>query len=66
MAGEQKYFFLNMINANVHGGSTKANHIDWIELDNWDFSMNQRPTQTRKGGAHQNIGHRPLRVLDHS
>jgi len=50
MAGEQKYFFLNMINANVHGGSTKANHIDWIELDNWDFSMNQSADPNQKGG----------------
>ena len=40
MAGEQRYFFLNMITAGVHGGSPKANHLDWLELDNWDFSMN--------------------------
>jgi type VI protein secretion system component Hcp len=50
MAGDQKYFFLNMISAGVHGGSPKANHLDWLELDNWDFSMNQTADPNVKGG----------------
>jgi type VI protein secretion system component Hcp len=50
MAGDQKYFFLNMISAGVHGGSPKAAHLDWIELDNWDFSMNQTADPNVKGG----------------
>jgi len=50
MASDQKYFFLNMIGAGVHGGSPKANHLDWLELDNWDFSMNQTADPNSKGG----------------
>ena len=50
MAEGQKYFFLNMIAAGVHGGSPKANHKDWLELDNWDFSMNQTADPNVKGG----------------
>src|ERR1017187_9355972 len=50
MAGDQKYFFLNMISAGVHGGSPKANHLAWLELDNWDFSMNQTADPNVKGG----------------
>jgi len=50
MADGQKYFFLNMIKANVNGGSPKANHINWLELDNWDFSMNQTADPNVKGG----------------
>ncbi len=41
MADEQKYFFLNMINAGVTGLSKKAGHEGWLELDTWDFQMNQ-------------------------
>jgi type VI protein secretion system component Hcp len=47
---DQRYFFLNMISAGVNGGSTKANHINWLELDNWDFSMNQTADPNVKGG----------------
>jgi type VI protein secretion system component Hcp len=50
MADTQRYFFLNMIAAGVHGGSPKANHKDWLELDNWDFSMNQTADPNVKGG----------------
>jgi type VI protein secretion system component Hcp len=50
MAGEQRYFFLNMIAAGVNGGSPKASHINWLELDNWDFSMNQTADPNVKGG----------------
>lgn len=47
---DQRYFFLNMINAGVNGGSTKTNHVNWLELDNWDFSMNQTADPNVKGG----------------
>jgi type VI protein secretion system component Hcp len=50
MADEQRYFFLDLTAAGVHGGSLKANHIDWLELDNWDFSMNQTADPNVKGG----------------
>ena len=50
MADEQKYFFLNLTDAGVHGGSPKANHLDWLELGNWDFSMNQTADPNVKGG----------------
>ena len=50
MAGDQKYFFLNLTGAGVHGGSPKAAHLDWLELDNWDFSMNQTADPNVKGG----------------
>ena len=50
MAGDQKYFFLNLLPALIHGGSPKANHLDWFELDNWDFSMNQMADPNVKGG----------------
>ena len=50
MAEGQRYFFLNMIAAGVNGGSTKASHINWLELDNWDFSMNQTADPNVKGG----------------
>ena len=50
MADSQRYFFLNMIAAGVNGGSPKASHINWLELDNWDFSMNQTADPNVKGG----------------
>jgi type VI protein secretion system component Hcp len=50
MADGQKYFFLNMIKAGIQGGSPKANHLNWLELDNWDFSMNQTADPNVKGG----------------
>jgi type VI protein secretion system component Hcp len=50
MADSQRYFFLNMIAAGVNGGSPKANHINWLELSNWDFSMNQTADPNVKGG----------------
>jgi type VI protein secretion system component Hcp len=50
MAGDQRYFFLNMISAGIHGGSPKANHLDWLELDNWDFSMNLNADINVKSG----------------
>jgi type VI protein secretion system component Hcp len=59
MADAQKYFFLNMIAAGVPGASQKAGHVGWLELDSWDFSMNQtadpnigggRPTKTAASG----------------
>ena len=50
MADDQKFFFLNMTQAGVKGGSTKAAHLDWIELDNWDFSMSQTADPNIKGG----------------
>jgi len=39
-----------MIQAGVKGGSQKTGHVDWIELDNWDFSMNQTADPNVKGG----------------
>lgn len=50
MADDQRYFFLDMTKANVHGGSQKAGHIDWVELDDWDFSMSQTADPNVKGG----------------
>jgi type VI protein secretion system component Hcp len=50
MAEGQRYFFLNMIAAGVNGGSTKSGHINWLELDNWDFSMHQAADPNVKGG----------------
>jgi len=59
MADAQRYFFLNMIAAGVPGASMKAGHVGWLELDSWDFSMNQtadpnvgggRPTKTAATG----------------
>lgn len=46
----QKYFFLNMLPL-VNGGSTKTNHVGWLELTNWDFSMDQKgDVNTKTGG----------------
>src|ERR1039458_4077018 len=39
-----------MTKAGVKGGCTKAAHPDWIELDNWDFSMSQTADPNVKGG----------------
>jgi type VI protein secretion system component Hcp len=50
MADDQRFFFLNMTQAGVKGGSTKTGHPDWLELDNWDFSMNQTADPNVKGG----------------
>jgi len=59
MADAQRYFFLNMIAAGVPGASQKSGHVGWLELDSWDFSMNQtadpnvgggRPTKTAATG----------------
>jgi type VI protein secretion system component Hcp len=50
MADDQRYFFLNLTGAGVKGGCQKAGHIDWLELDNWDFSMNQTADPNVKGG----------------
>jgi type VI protein secretion system component Hcp len=48
MADEQRYFFLNI--PGVKGGSLKAGHPDWLELDSWDFSMHQTADPNVKGG----------------
>jgi type VI protein secretion system component Hcp len=50
MADSQRYFFLNMIAAGVNGGSPKANHLNWLELSDWNFSMNQTADPNVKGG----------------
>lgn len=50
MADGQRFFFLNLLPAGVHGGSTKQNHQDWLELDSWSFSMNQTAEPNAKGG----------------
>ena len=49
MADSQRYFFLNMLPL-VNGGSPKASHLNWLELGNWDFSMNQTADPNVKGG----------------
>ena len=49
MADSQRYFFLNM-QPLVNGGSPKASHLNWLELDNWDFSMHQMADPNQKGG----------------
>jgi len=50
VADDQRYFFLDMTQAGVKGGSQKAGHPDWIELDTWDFSMSQTADPNVKGG----------------
>jgi type VI protein secretion system component Hcp len=50
MADSQRYFFLNML-PTVNGGSPKANHINWLELTNWDFSMHQTADPNVKTGG---------------
>ena len=50
MADDQRFFFLDLTAAGVHGGSQKTGHTDWLELDNWDFSMNQMADANIKGG----------------
>ena len=50
MADDQRFFFLNLTQAGVKGGSQKVGHSDWLELDNWDFSMNQTADPNVKGG----------------
>ena len=50
MADDQRFFFLDLTKANVHGGSQKTGHLDWLELDNWDFSMSQQAQPNTKGG----------------
>jgi type VI protein secretion system component Hcp len=50
VADDQRYFFLDMTKAGVKGGCTKAAHPDWIELENWDFSMSQTADPNVKGG----------------
>ena len=50
MADDQRYFFLDMTKAGVKGGCTKAAHPDWLELDNWSFSMSQTADANVKGG----------------
>jgi type VI protein secretion system component Hcp len=50
MAEDQRFFFLDLTKAGVKGGSQKAGHVDWLELDNWDFSMSQTASANIKGG----------------
>jgi len=51
MAGDQKFFFLDMRNAGVpNGGSQRTETKEWLELDSWDFSMNQSADPNVKGG----------------
>jgi type VI protein secretion system component Hcp len=50
MADEQRYFFLDLTKAGVHGGSPKAAHIDWLELTDWRFTMHQTADPNVKGG----------------
>ena len=55
MADSQRYFFLNML-PTVNGGSPKANHLNWLELTNWDFSMHQTADPNVKtGGASKTL-----------
>jgi type VI protein secretion system component Hcp len=42
MAG-QKFFFLDMTKAGVPlGGSDKTDTLNWLELDSWNFHMDQK------------------------
>ena len=42
MADNQRFFFLDMTKNGVpKGGCMKSRNRDWIELDDWDFSMHQ-------------------------
>lgn len=50
MADDQRFFFLDLTGAGVQGGSKKTGHKDWLELDDWDFSMNQSADPNVKGG----------------
>jgi type VI protein secretion system component Hcp len=50
MADDQRFFFLDLTAAGVHGGSQKAGHTDWLELDDWNFSMQQTANPNVKGG----------------
>jgi type VI protein secretion system component Hcp len=51
MADDQRFFFLDLRPAGVtDGGSQKAGHQKWAELDNWSFSMHQSAEPNVKGG----------------
>ncbi len=54
MADEQRFFFLDLTKVGVKGGCTKAGHIDWLEIDNWSFVMNQQAEPNSKGGRPMN------------
>jgi type VI protein secretion system component Hcp len=47
---DQRYFFLDLVQAGVQGGCQKLNHTGWIELDDWSFSMHQMAEPNVKGG----------------
>lgn len=48
----QKYFFLNLWTpAGIDGGSQKTGHEKWMELDDWDFSMQQIVDSNKKQGT---------------
>src|SRR5580700_7818862 len=49
--GDQRFFFLDLTKIGVHGGCEKANHIDWLELNDWSFSMHTESKANAKGGA---------------
>ena len=51
MAENQRFFFLDMTKNGVpKGGCMKLAHKDWLELDDWDFSMHQTADPNIKGG----------------
>jgi type VI protein secretion system component Hcp len=50
MAEQPKYFYLNLQCAGITGNCQKQNHLKWLELDSWSFSMTQ-PAQPVVGGG---------------
>ena len=54
MADDQRFFFLDLKPAGVDGGCTKQGHERWLELDSWNFNMNQTAEPNDKGGRPTN------------
>ena len=51
MADQQRYFFLNLTASGVTGPCQKAGHVGWLELDSWNFSLEQKVNQNVGAGG---------------
>jgi type VI protein secretion system component Hcp len=47
---DQAFFFLDMTAAGVQGTSLRTGVLNWLELDNWNFSMHQDADPNVGGG----------------
>jgi type VI protein secretion system component Hcp len=51
MAEQPKYFYFNLQSAGITGNCQKIQHLKWLEIDSWSFSLNQPAAPVVGGGS---------------